>query len=79
MFIPPQYYFFAFMFIAPQYYFFAFMFIALNFCRNLNVSKDEIRLVPQVKNLKFINLTFSFFLFHFDINKGNKGQKCVKA
>ena len=50
------------MFIAPQYYFFAFMFIALNFCRNLNVSKDEIRHVPQVKNLQVINI-FVFFTF----------------
>ncbi len=58
------------------------MFIALNICRNLNESKDGIRHVPQVKNLgqvKVINLTFSFFLFHFDINKGHKGQKCVKS
>ena len=41
----------------------AFKFIALNLCRNLNESKDEIRHVPQVKNLgqvKVINLTFDF-------------------
>jgi len=54
------------MFIAPQYCFFAFMFIALNFCRNLNESKDGIRHAPQVKNLgqvKVINLNFDFFIF----------------
>jgi hypothetical protein len=43
----------AIMFIAPQYCFFAIMFIALKFCRNLNESKDEIRLVINSSSHKF--------------------------